>query len=198
MLATETGDLAEARRALDDCLTLRRGLGDRRGWPKDLHNLGYLAQAADDDDRAAALSGESLALARAVGDARIVGFALVNLGLIQRRRGDRATARGSLREGLTHHAALGEVGGCAEALEALAALAADDGDGARAARWLAAAATARTAHGVPASPAPRAEVDRRVADLRAGLGVARFDAAWAAGAALPLADAIAEALADRR
>jgi DNA-binding NarL/FixJ family response regulator len=64
----------------------------------------------------------------------------------------------------------------------------------RAARLYGAAEAARQAIGAP-MPRHHARSDQAVARVRAGLGEPAFAAAWAAGRALPLAEAVAEALA---
>jgi hypothetical protein len=64
----------------------------------------------------------------------------------------------------------------------------------RATRLCAAVAAMRTAIGAPLPPPERATYDATVATARAALGEDTFAAAWAAGQALPLEQAIAEAL----
>jgi hypothetical protein len=81
----------------------------------------------------------------------------------------------------------------AAALEEAAALAATLGRAQRAARLYGAAAALRAAKGVPLPPYLRAAHDGTVTGVRAALGDA-FAAAWAAGKALPLEQAVAEAL----
>src|SRR5262245_15581222 len=57
-----------------------------------------------------------------------------------------------------------------------------------------AAAALREAIGVPLRPTDRAVHDRGLAAARAGLGEAAFAIAWAAGRAMPLEQAVADAL----
>jgi hypothetical protein len=64
----------------------------------------------------------------------------------------------------------------------------------RAARLCGAAAALREAIGAPLSAAERTDFDRTVAAVRAALGEEAFAAVWACGQALPLEQAIAEAL----
>jgi hypothetical protein len=65
----------------------------------------------------------------------------------------------------------------------------------RAARLFGAAEALHEAIGKPLPPFLRADYDRDVAAVHAQLDDATFDAAWAAGQALSLEQAIAEALA---
>jgi hypothetical protein len=64
----------------------------------------------------------------------------------------------------------------------------------KAARIFGAAEALRVASAAPLWPVERVHHDRRVAALRATLGEAAFAAAWAAGRALPLAQAVDYAL----
>jgi hypothetical protein len=63
----------------------------------------------------------------------------------------------------------------------------------RAARLFGATDVLRAALGLPVRPADRRRYDRDVSAVRAALGAETFAAAWAAGRALSLEQAIAEA-----
>jgi len=63
----------------------------------------------------------------------------------------------------------------------------------RAARLFGAAAALRNVIGAPLSPISRITYDRTVAATREALGKITFAAAWAAGQALPLEQAVVEA-----
>jgi DNA-binding NarL/FixJ family response regulator len=79
-------------------------------------------------------------------------------------------------------------------LEAVAAAAARLGEPDGAARLWGAAAALRDVLGAPIPPPDRPAREEVLAGVRASLGEERFAAAWAAGRALPLAQAIAEAV----
>ena len=64
----------------------------------------------------------------------------------------------------------------------------------RAARMLGAAAALRESWNIPLPPVEHADLDRVIAAVRAGLGEKAFTGVWAAGRALPLDEAVAEAL----
>jgi hypothetical protein len=78
-------------------------------------------------------------------------------------------------------------------LEGLAGIAADDDQAERAARLFGAAEALRAAIDTPLSPGERADYDRSVAATHAALGQAGFAAAWEAGRAMTLDDAINQA-----
>jgi hypothetical protein len=91
----------------------------------------------------------------------------------------------------------GEVGArdvLAEVLEVLACAAVACGQPQRAARLGGAAETLREALGARLPPVLEAHCDRLLQDARLALGSQAFAAAWVAGQAFPLADALAEAL----
>jgi non-specific serine/threonine protein kinase len=82
----------------------------------------------------------------------------------------------------------------AEGLESLAWVAAARGQPQRAAQMGGAAQALREVLGVPLPAEQRAGHDQAVQAMRAALGEEGFAAAWTAGRALPLEDAIAIAL----
>jgi len=98
------------------------------------------------------------------------------------------------REALALARDLGDLHLCAQGLENLATSAGAAGLGARAARLLGAAATLRETIGA-AQPLPeQTDTEQAVAVARAALGEEAWVATFAAGRALALEEAIAEAL----
>ena len=81
-------------------------------------------------------------------------------------------------------------------LENLAYVALGQGEPERAARLLGAAAALRAARWTPILPVDRPEHEDQVARTRAALGEPAFTAAWVAGRAMTLEDALAFALAE--
>ena len=112
-----------------------------------------------------------------------------------RRRGEVAEAEALQREALALYQELGDQRGCARGLEELASTAGVAGQGERAARLLGAAAAVRETIGAPQPPQEQTDVEQAVAAARAALGEEAWAAAYAAGRALSLEQAIAEALA---
>ena len=112
------------------------------------------------------------------------------------QEGDAASATAHLTESLALRRELGERLGIAECLEGLATVAAGTGQPERAARLLGAAEALREAIGAPLPPVDRPDHDDDDSATRAALGEAAFAAAWAAGRALTVEQAVAEALGD--
>jgi hypothetical protein len=98
------------------------------------------------------------------------------------------------RESLGHSRLDSGRPGDVEALEALAWALAADGQHELGARLLACTARERAEMGLVRYPVDRPYQERALAAVRAGLGAAAFDAAWAQGEALSLEAAIAAAL----
>jgi hypothetical protein len=164
-----------------------------------LTNVGAIALAQGDLGRAAACCEESLAFARSTGADFAAAIALRYLGEVARRRGDLAGAEALGREGLLAWQQLDAQAGLAVGLENLALSAAAAGKEAqaeRAARLLGAAAALCEAIGAPQILRAQEETERTVAPARAALGEEHWAAAFAAGRALTLEEAIAEALAE--
>ncbi|MGI8854283.1 MAG: helix-turn-helix transcriptional regulator [Thermomicrobiales bacterium] len=187
------GDYAAARALHTESLAIHRTLQDHQGIGNELSNLGMMAYLQGDDTSARALHEESLSIRRTLGDRRGIAISLSNLGLVAYRQGDYATARALHTESLAIRRALGDAS-IPESLEGLAAVAGALGAPARAARLLGAAATLRAAINAPLFADERADQEQWVARVRAGLDTDVWDAAWAAGAALPIEEIIAEAL----
>jgi hypothetical protein len=159
-----------------------------------LNNLALAAYQRNEPKQALALAEESVRLFRSLGVGMSLAETLATLGCIAGATGAVARARAVLSEALALAWAKGPRVVVAVDLEEAAALAAAQGRAQRAARLYGAAAALRAAMGAPLPPYLRAAHDRTVAAVRAALGDA-FAAAWAAGEALPLEQAIDEALA---
>ena len=86
------GDFPDARRHLEEGLTLARGLHDQHGVALALNSLGMVAHAQDDYVAAQALHEESLALQRELGDKLGISWSLNHLGkpFLHYRHGRRA------------------------------------------------------------------------------------------------------------
>jgi predicted ATPase/DNA-binding SARP family transcriptional activator len=100
------GDMASARRRLEECLSLRRTAGEPRGVAKALIAFGALLIVQSEPTTAAGLLREALALGRQNDDASIIGRALVDLTLALTLSGDYAGASAAADEcfgiGRTH------------------------------------------------------------------------------------------------
>ena len=195
------GLVAEAQRREVDAgerfeaaLALFREVGDRgwAGWAP--ISLGVTAQAQGDPHRATAHFEEALGLFRELG--HVVGSASVldSLGFLAREQGDHARAAALYRESLALRWAHGDRWGLPTCLEGLAAAALQSGKPEAAVRlWGTAAALTESMGTVPDALVLIAH-ERDVMSAREALGADVFAAAWAAGRAVPLEEAVAEAL----
>jgi predicted ATPase/transcriptional regulator with XRE-family HTH domain len=194
VVARNDGDITAAQALHEDGLAIRRALGDRWGVAQALNNLGVVARMQGDLPRAQALHAESLAIRRELGDERGMVVALIYHGLVARAREDHAAACAWYADGLATAWALGNLPLIAEALEGIAIAITGIGDAEQAARLFGAAEALRDSLGVPLSPDDRRDHAAWEARAREGVGPERWQAAWATRSAMPLGDAIADAL----
>jgi tetratricopeptide (TPR) repeat protein len=188
------GDHERAAEAARESLAVFEALEDPWGVGSARNLLGMAAYHRGDAVAAVAEHRASLALARELGNSRGVALSQHNLGLVALRRGDATAAQSLLAESLTGFAGLGDRWGAALALEHLAWVAHRWGDDGRAARLLGAADALRAAIKAAMAHDQRDAHERILAVLRAALGDDGFAAAWAAGQALRLDEAMALAL----
>jgi non-specific serine/threonine protein kinase len=187
--------LSRASALFAEQLGLRRELGDRHGVALAVFDLGLLALIQNDVARAAVHFAEALPFFEAIGDRRATAFTLANLAWVEMQQGDAARAAALFGRALADIRELGDREATAYLLEDVARLAQRTGREEPAARLLAAAAALRTADGIRLALLHRAGHEPAVAAAREALGEAGFAAAWEAGVALPVEDAVAEALA---
>jgi predicted ATPase len=187
-------DPETTRRADEEGLAIARQTGDAALLARALNNLGELARRAGDLGRATALYEESLALARAQGHRWRVAALTHNLGHSALHRGGATDAAASFAESLRVARELGDQRVIAHCLASLACVAAARNHHGRAARLLGAGDALLAALETTYDPADRNAYTRAAARARAALGGEAFAAAWAAGRALPLEQAVAYAL----
>jgi tetratricopeptide (TPR) repeat protein len=190
----QQGDYMRAAALYQEALALAQEAGDKATSAMTQSNLGRVMYAQGDDAQALALLNESVAWNRDMGGTWGLMWALHHLSAVVYAQGDDVRAMALLQEGLGLQQQLGQKRLIAGSLERLAGLAARQGQPARAARRFGAAAALRAALGAPLPPGERADYDRDVAVAQAQLDAASFAIAWAAGQALTLEQAIAEAL----
>ena len=195
VVALNQGDEARAVTLMEEGLSLYRELGDTHGIADALRNLGWLALNQGDAARAAALLEESLALYRQQENPQYIAWALHSLGSVALLQGNTERAAALCVESLALSRKVGDRYIIAWCLEDVAGLAIAQGDPGAAARLLGAAEELRASIGARLLAFDRIRYERTVAAARAALEAASFAAAWAAGRALLLEQAIAEALA---
>jgi tetratricopeptide (TPR) repeat protein len=189
------GNTARAEALLRESLELVRALRDDSGTASCLYRLGDLAATVGDVNQAQALTEESLDLGRRMGDEYRIASALHVLGHFAYMRGDLDTATAQLRESLVLSMEVGDRRGIAVCMESAAMLAGVRGHPERAARLFGAAARLRAATLAGRRIWIEAEYVRGVAATRTAVGESAYAAAAAAGGALSLSAAVAEAVA---
>jgi tetratricopeptide (TPR) repeat protein len=157
-----------------------------------LVNLGEVTRAAGNYREARPHYEASLTLARALPAKLHIGCAMQGLGYVAVQEGNLPRARECFEECFTLYQEQQLTWGVAVAVEGFARLAAAQGKPERAARWLGAIDAHLALTGPMATLADRLEHERTLAAVRALLDDAAFDAAWKAGTALTLEQAVAE------
>jgi predicted ATPase/DNA-binding CsgD family transcriptional regulator/transcriptional regulator with XRE-family HTH domain len=188
------GDYERAADLFEESLRLHREQGDRLCIARSLNGLGETARCQEDDDRAAAFYEESLRICRELDNTFGIALELHNLGYIAQHQGDPGRAAAYFVESLTVSRELGNKEGIARCLAGIAGVARLSGQLEPAARLCGAAEGLFAAIGAVPDPADQVEYDRNLAAIRAQLDPATFDAAWAAGEAFTIEEAVAEAL----
>src|SRR5262249_35030111 len=160
-------------------------------------DLGDVARCEGDYAQAATLYQESLSRFRHQEIRIEIASILHNLGYVALVQGDQQRAYTHFTESLALHREQGNQPGILEELAGFGALLVAQGQPQRAAILFGAIAALRAALNAPMWPAERVEYERYLASVRAALGEAALQAAWAAGQTMSLDEVIAEALAIR-
>jgi diguanylate cyclase (GGDEF)-like protein len=192
-LALRLGDLAAADEYVNQCLALERATGNTRGILLSLECLGQVRLAQGDLPAARAALNESLTLSRSIGDVLGEGTALHHLGLVAGAAGDRPEALRLLIAALARWHRLGDPEELAVCLDSLAGHLADTRPQ-LALRVLSAVDKVRERHRLPVPPHLAERRSAALADARARLGTAAFQAALVAGADVLLDTVIEEVL----
>jgi len=190
-VARDRGQYARAVAALEESYELFKRLGDKRGIALSLNNLGEVARAQGAHAAAQQHALDCLALFREIGDKWGMALSLHNLGNVARDGADYAEAAARYHESLTLYAEAHNTLGVAECLEGLVVVAHTWGDLRRAAQLWGAAQALREAAAAPLPPSDRATYDATIGEVRAALGTATFEEAYAAGHALSFEAAVA-------
>jgi predicted ATPase/class 3 adenylate cyclase/DNA-binding CsgD family transcriptional regulator len=193
--ASRQGDYDLASSLFAESAALFRDQGSRWEVYGPVSGLGVVAAARGDDVRAKALLEEGLAMARETGRKAAILTATLRLGRIAFAQGDRERAAALFKESLVLRKERGDKDGIAACLDALAGVAVTQERPERAARLFGAADVLRETIHTVVPPAQRAEYDRHMSTLRAHLDETALGAAWAAGRAMTLEQAIEDALA---
>jgi predicted ATPase/DNA-binding SARP family transcriptional activator len=198
-LAIDQEEYSRADRLLEESLALSRAIDDRLGVIQSLQEMTRSAMCQGEYDRASAVGAEALAVSRDKGYAPIIAFILGLLAELAGRRGENEEAACLYGESLQMWATMSAGAPVAHHLARLGEVAVARDEPERAARLFGAAEARREAFS-PQAPhhwasrwAPR---EQWIATIRSSLGEEAFAAAWAAGRAMTLEQAIAYALAE--
>jgi len=183
------GDADRATALLQESLAIQRGLEQPRGIAAALVNLGNLERFAGRHVAAAAHLDEAMRLCGGQGDDHGTAIVLACRGDLARAEGEPDRAAALYRDSLAVRLRLPDPVGAAECLEGLAAVAWMRGEAPEAARLYGAAAGLRERLRAPAGPAHREEHERIRAEIGTAMEDRAYEAAWAAGGAMSLAEA---------
>jgi hypothetical protein len=185
-------DFAEAEVLWRECIALHRVAADGEVPARYAERgLGLVALRRGDIAQAARQIQAAWRDMPPEADRRTKAMALRDMAEVALAKGDRLRARADLHDALQMNTKIGDKLGLARTLEGTAR-AVDDAP--LAVRLLGVAQTVRKAIGAPRSPVEQDDADRCAEALRATLGAAAFDAAWAEGEALSPESAVTIAL----
>jgi predicted ATPase/class 3 adenylate cyclase len=192
-VAALRGDMPRAFAKLGEGEEIGRQLGDDAIVGRFLQGEGYLAFMSDDLDRARPPLEEALQVAERGDDRMAVGVGHHTVAQVARLQGRLDEAAVHYRQAIRIGHELGDAASLTEPLQGLAAVAIASGDAARGVRLLAANAAIRERLG--GGPPPEwLRLGDPLKDAQEKLDTDTYDTAWAAGMAMTVDDAVADAL----
>lgn len=192
-LAYQGFDLEKARTYQEEAVALSRGLDDPALLPAALGNVGEVLRRLGEYSAAAELVDEQASLERARGYRRGLARALVDFGDLDLVQGNSTAAAVHYRQAMKEFHAAGDVTYLSFCLTGIALAAAKESPLA-ASRLFGAAEALRDRIGLTMAWLGEQRYGEAIARVRGALGEEAFAATWAAGRALELDDAVAEAL----
>ncbi len=189
------GERARAASLYDECLAIFRKVGDVAGIAWTLNYQGDVAREGNDVAAARSFYEQSLAAFSLSRDGWGIASALSDLAGLSWDQGDSDEARRLYGESIQMFQNLGHKRGIARVLECLAANAAAQSNAVQALHFAGAAAALREQLGAPLTPAEQHKLEKVLEFARRTLGNAAGLTAWMEGWALPVEQAIQEALA---
>ena len=188
------GDYVRASSLYDECLTIFRRAGDGAGVAWTLNYQGDVAREKADLATARSFYEQSLAAFRQLRDSWGIASTLSDLANLSCDQGNENEARRLYSESIQVFQELGHKRGIARALECLAASAAAQSNPKQSLHLAGAAAALRQRLGAPLAPSERPRLEKALEFARRSLGSAAGLAAWMEGWAMPVEQAIREAL----
>jgi predicted ATPase len=190
------GDYARASSLYDECLAMFRKAGDSAGVAWTLNYQGDIARDRADLVSARSFCEQSLAAFRQLRDGWGIASALSDLASLSCDQGDNVEARRLYGESIQMFQELGHKRGIARALESLAVSAAAQSNAAESLHLAGASAALRQRLGAPLTPTEQARLEKAIEFARRTLGDATGLKAWMEGWAMPVDQAVREALGD--
>jgi hypothetical protein len=190
-----SGDFDKAWAEMERGQALLREGGD--DWSATMAQLSaaMIAKFRGDNARAREKFAAVEPLFRDLGDQHRINMVHSELAHIERYEGHYTKAEAMYRETIKEWQRIGHRAAVAHQLECFAALAIQAGQLERTARLYGAAQALREKVGIQMTIAEQAEYEQTVAALRSRMGTAACDAAWAAGRALSMDEAVRFAVA---
>jgi predicted ATPase/serine/threonine protein kinase len=176
--ARAQGDVALARRILDDLLASSEARHDRRAVASALNGLGDLAAAQADYENARRYHDRSLGAFRQIDDRWGIAQVLTDVADVDLRTENYTAANRALLEALGLFRDLGHQRGVARQLERLAWCAGCQRRDEAAVRLASAAAAIRQRIGTPNKPSERARIDETLVHARARIDQDTYAVAW--------------------
>jgi len=187
------GEYERASSLYDECLTIFRRVGDSAGVAWTLNYLGDVAREKADFAAAHSYCEQSLSEFRRLHDSWGIASALSDLASLSCDQGNNTEARRLYGESIKVFRELGYKRGIARALECLAVSAAAQSNAEQSLHLAGAAAALRQQLGAPLVPTEQRRLEKALEFARRALGNAA-GAAWMEGWAMPVEQAIHEAL----
>jgi predicted ATPase/DNA-binding CsgD family transcriptional regulator len=187
----------ESERALplaEEGLALFREMNHLPGIAQALNIIGEITRVNGDDARARLAYEECLLVCEQTGEGRRICYMCHGLSHIAQHEGDHERALDFGRQGLRLASERNDANEMASGMAVLAGAFTLIGQAQRAARLLGASEAAAERWGAFHHPSDMPEIHRKIADARAQLDEAAFEAAWAEGRKMTLEQAVAEAL----
>ena len=188
------GELARAFSLYDECLAIFRKVGDVAGIAWTLNYQGDVARESNDLTAARSFYEQSLAAFSLSRDGWGIASALSDLASLSWDQSDNDEARRLYGESIQMFQNLGHKRGIARVLECLAANAAAQSNAVQSLRFAGAAAALRERLGTPLTPAEQQKLEKVLEFARRTLGNDAGLTAWMEGWAMPVEQAIQEAL----
>lgn len=188
------GEYARASMLYDECLTMFGKAGDGAGVAWTLNYQGDVAREKTDLLAARSFCEQSLAAFRELRDGWGIASALSDLASLSCDLGNDAEARRLYGESIRMFQELGHKRGVARALECLAASAAARSNAEQSLHLAGAAAALRQRLGAPLTPTEQPRLEKALEFARRTLGNAAGLTAWMEGWAMPVEQAVREAL----